>query len=248
MAEEVKIYCPCGREFDTASGLRTHLEKEHPNAVEALQIWGREIYPKPKGMAFIDSDTMKCCGCGLCAEACSMQHYGVINKEWSRIYIRNFLLPLPKTVVVTCCQCQDEERLCEKACPLTPPAIYFDKETLHMVVDAERCTGCLACQEACDTEAIRFDANIVDLPFVCDLCDKDNTGERNPQCVQICPTGALYYHDRVERIRPIRDTYRKNSNAKAEYVARRLYPLTRESLAYPPWQPDTANKEGQENE
>ena len=201
-------------------------------------VWGRELYPPPQGVAFIDVDVMKCVGCGLCAEACSMRHFGVINKDFARIYMRKFLLPLPKAIVVTCCQCQDEERPCEAACPMTPPAIHYDKQTLHMVVDTQTCTGCLMCQEACATEAIRDNPDASDTPLVCDLCDTDNTGQRDPQCVRICPTTALYFHDQHERQRPLRDSFRKSADDKAQMVARRLFPLTRDSLAHPPWTPE----------
>ncbi len=114
MSEEPGFVCPCGRGFDSSSELRTHLEKEHRAVVDAIQVWGREVYPQPAGEAFIDADTMKCCGCELCAEACSIHHFGIINKDLARIYVRNFLLPMPKAIVVTCCQCQDEERACER--------------------------------------------------------------------------------------------------------------------------------------
>ncbi len=239
MTEKVlKFVCPyCNNDFETVNTLRDHLETVHSTKEDTGPVWGREIYPPPTGVAFIDSDVMKCTGCGLCAEACSMRHFGVINKDLARIYVRKYLLPLPKAIVVTCSQCQAEERLCEKACPITPPAIYFDEKTLHMVINEESCTGCMACQEACGTEAIRVNSDESNLPFVCDLCDLDNTGERNPQCVQICPTTALYFHDQDERGRPLRDTFRRSADEKAEMVARRLYPLTRDSLAYPPWQP-----------
>jgi len=232
--------CPCGLEFDSSEELLRHISKDHPGVIEAVRVWGREIYPVPGGEAFIDSDPMKCSGCGLCAEACSIHHYGFINKDLARVYIRNFLLPMPKAVVVTCSQCQGEERLCEKACPISPPAIRYDKKTLHMVIDKDSCTRCLACQDACRTEAIRTDE--AESPFVCDLCDTKNTGERDPQCVKICPTSALYFHNRVERIRPIRDSSRKSADAKAEMIAKRLHPLTCESIAYPPWRPENRDK------
>ncbi len=121
MTPELSKYaCPyCDQESDNRRALKTHIETAHPSA----PAWGREIYPPPKGEAFIEADIMKCTGCGLCAEACSMQHNGVINKELARIYVRNFILPLPKAIIVTCSQCQAEERLCEKACPESPPAI-----------------------------------------------------------------------------------------------------------------------------
>ncbi|HJX34694.1 MAG TPA: hypothetical protein VJ373_05905, partial [Desulfatiglandales bacterium] len=65
----------------------------------------------------------------------------------------------------------------------------------------------------------------------------DNTGERDPQCVRICPTTALYFHNRDERGRPLRDMSRRSADEKAGMVARRLYPLTRESIAFPPLRP-----------
>jgi Fe-S-cluster-containing hydrogenase component 2 len=243
----VKFACPyCNQDFDTLgtleefdslSALQAHLETVHPPKEQAEPVWGREIYPRPTGVGFIEVDDLKCCGCGLCAEACSMQHFGVINKNFARIYVRKFLLPLPKAIVVTCTQCQAEERPCEKACPVTPPAIHFDEKTLHMVVNENTCTGCLSCQAACGTEAIHYNPDVSDVPFVCDLCDTKNTGERDPQCVKICPTSAIYYHNRDERGRPLRDTFRRSADEKAEMVAKRLYPLTRESIAYPPWRP-----------
>ena len=103
--------------------------------------WGKENYPYPTGSAFIECDEMKCVGCGICQMACSMKHFGVINKELARIKVRKYLLPLPKAVQVTCQQCADGERECEKACPVTPSVIYFDKDSLHMVIDEDKMPG-----------------------------------------------------------------------------------------------------------
>ncbi len=120
--------------------------------------WGQGGYPYPKGAAFIECDEMKCVGCGICQMVCSMKHFGVINKELARIQVRKYLLPLPKAVQVTCLQCAEEERECEKACPVTPPAIYFDNDSLHMVIDEERCLGekCMQCRAACSAKAVRI--------------------------------------------------------------------------------------------
>jgi len=200
--------------------------------------WGKENYPYPKGAGFIECDEMKCVGCGICQMACSMKHFGVINKELSRIQVRKFLLPLPKAVQVTCVQCQDEERVCEKACPVNPPAIYFDKDSLHMVVAEDRCLGheCLACQRACSAEAIRIYPSVSPTPFVCDLCDTDNNGSREPQCVNVCPYGALYFVKSSENFGySMQDILRKHADEKAELIAKRLYPLTKECMGYPGW-------------
>ena len=199
--------------------------------------WGKENYPYPRGPAFIECDEMKCVGCGICQMACSMQHFGVINKDLARIQVRKYLLPISKGIQVTCSQCQEEERECQKACPLDPPAIYFDNDLLHMVLDQERCLGqdCLLCREACSAKAIRNHPLLSPKPFVCDLCDTENNGNRDPQCVNVCPTGALLFKDLGGRSNPIRDVMRKHDDEKAEMIARRLYPLPKDSMWQPGW-------------
>ena len=62
---------------------------EHP--VEAVeQVYGREVYPLPgaKVAAFIYMDEARCTGCALCTYACSMKHFGVINKDAANIQVR----------------------------------------------------------------------------------------------------------------------------------------------------------------
>ncbi len=204
-----------------------------PNA----EGWGKENYPYPKGVAFIECDEMKCIGCGICQMACSMQHFGVINKDLSRIQVRKYQLPLSKGIQVTCSQCQEEERECQKACPLDPPAVYYDTDLLHMVLDQERCLGerCMLCRKACSAKAITNHPQLSPKPFVCDLCDTESNGKRDPQCVNVCPAGALYFKDLGGRGFPIRDIMRKHADDKAEMIARRLYPLPRDSAWQPGW-------------
>ena len=202
-----------------------------------VEGWGKENYPYPTGAAFIECDEMKCVGCGICQMACSMQHFGVINKDLARIQVRKYLLPISKGIQVTCSQCQEEERECEKACPLDPPAIYFDNNLLHMVLDQERCLGqkCLLCQKACSAKAIRNHPLLSPKPFVCDLCDTENNGNRDPQCVNVCPTEALLFKDLGGRPNPIRDVMRKHADEKAEMIAKRLYPLPKDIMWQPEW-------------
>ncbi len=201
--------------------------------------WGKEKFPYPKGPAFIECDEMKCVGCGICQMACSVKHHGIINKDLARIQVRKYLLPLPKAVQVTCVLCPEPERECEKACVLFPSAIYFDKNLQHMVIDKERCLGndCLQCRDACSARAIRAYPSASSVPFVCDLCDTENTGNRDPQCVNVCPYGALNFVNSQEHrfdysVQQIR---RKHADEKAELISKRLYPLKKDSMGYPGW-------------
>jgi len=205
-----------------------------------IKSWGKGKYPFPQGIALIECDEMKCVGCGICQMACSMQHFGIINKDLARIQIFKYLLPISKAIPVICSQCQDEERKCEKACPVTPPAIYYDIKLLHMVIDHGRCTGCMRCQKACTAKAIKNHPRLSPKPFVCDLCDIQNKGERNPQCVSVCPAGALSFKaDLAGWGFPARDFLRKNADAKAELIAKRLYPMTRDKM----WEPKKVTKD-----
>jgi anaerobic carbon-monoxide dehydrogenase iron sulfur subunit len=204
-----------------------------------IKGWGKENYPYPSGEAFIECDEMKCVGCDICQMACSMHHFGVINKNLARIQIRRYLLPVAKAIPVTCSQCPEGERECQKLCPLDPPAIHYDKKSFHMVVDQDRCLGnnCLQCQESCPAKAIIDYPSVSAVPLVCDLCDSDNTGQRDPQCVNVCPAGALYYKNLINFGYPIRDFMRKHADEKAMLIAKRLYPLPPEKMWAPDWEP-----------
>jgi len=107
-----------------------------------------------------------------------------------------------------------------------------------MVVDEERCLGlkCGKCREACSAKAVRFYPSLSKTAFVCDLCDTENTGSRDPQCVNVCPYGALYFKSTSVRFDYwIHDIMRKHPDEKAEWISKRLYPLKRESMGYPGW-------------
>lgn len=155
-----------------------------------------------------------------------MFHYGVINRELSRIQIYRYLLPLPKSVQNVCSQCPEEERECQEACPRDPSAIYYDEERFHMVVDEDSCLGskCGRCREACPAEVPRFYPPEHDFALVCDLCER--MGVRQPQCVEICPTQALEFIEpripsHFERIHP---------DHKAASLAKRLHPLPKDKV------------------
>ncbi len=191
--------------------------------------WGVAELPNPSGVALIQARWDLCIGCGICEIACSMFHYGVLNRELSRIRIFRYHLPLPKSVQNVCCQCSEKERECQKACPIDPPVIHYDKEKFHMVVDVNRCLGssCGQCIAACPAAGPRFYPPTQDYPMVCDLCERN--GVRRPQCVEVCPFSALefmapQFPQHLERIHP---------DEKAAYLTKRLYPLSMDEVQRP---------------
>ena len=200
------------------------VQKKQGNQTE--EGWGLEKLSYPEGLGYISARWDLCVGCGHCEVACSMFHYGTINRELSRIRIFRYVLPLPKSVQNVCSQCPERERECQKACPVDPPVIHYDEELKHMVVNEDECLGsdCGECREACPADIPRFYPPDNNFAMVCDLCEKD--GQRRPQCVEICPTQALEYlkpniPHHLERIHP---------DEKAASFARRLYPLPKDRV------------------
>jgi Fe-S-cluster-containing hydrogenase component 2 len=211
----------------------------------AKEGWGVDNVPYPEGIAHIKARYDLCVGCGICEMECSMFHFGVINRKLSRIKIHKYLLPLPKSIQAVCAQCQpSQERKCEKACPINPPAIYFDEKTLHMNVDMYRCLGgkCGKCAEACGADVIHYYPPDHDYALVCDLCEKD--GERKPRCVDACPANALEYMPAFSVTSPAIKTppyaigspsyyLRIHPNENAELWSKRLRPLSKDKVG--PW-------------
>ncbi len=202
-------------------------QKQKPKKVNSVDAegkvedgWGVEDHPFPQKIAYIQTREDLCVGCGICEMACSMHHFGVINRDLSRIKIHRYFTPIPKAVQNVCNQCEEKERECEKACPVDPPAIHFDDELMHMDVDPDRClgSGCGRCVESCSAD-VPFFSSVHDYPLVCDLCERD--GKRAPQCVEVCPGYALEY--RSESYPRYLD--RIHCDEKAESISRRFWPL-----------------------
>jgi Fe-S-cluster-containing hydrogenase component 2 len=124
-------------------------------------------------------DSGKCTGCRKCELACSFEKEGVFNPALSRIWIEEIGFPgVP--VPLICHQCTNAP--CAEACPAD--AINLDDKTGAYVVDADTCTGCEACVEACPWGAIEMHPDS-GLAFKCDLCG----GE--PKCIEACNYGVI---------------------------------------------------------
>lgn len=191
---------------------------------------GPEDLPPPKGVGYIQTRWDLCVGCGMCEMACSSGHFGEMNRELSRIRIYRYLIPIPKSVQNVCAQCSSRERECQKACPLNPPAISYDDQKFHVVVDAARCasSGChQECRQGCPAQVPHPSPNGKSV-IMCDLCEEQ--GERHPRCVGVCPYYALEFA--APRFPQHLD--RNHPDEKAEALARRLYPLRKNQVQLQP--------------
>ena len=194
--------------------------------------WGVDNCLYPEGNALIWTRDLRCVGCGICELACSVFHFGVMNRELSRVRIHKRMVPITKSVQTVCAQCGPEERECEKACPLDPPVIHFDEARRHMAVDTDRCLGykCQLCAKACGADVIHFHPPEHDYALVCDLCERD--GERRPQCVESCPHNALEFMSSLmyPYLKQASHLWRMSAEEKANLFHQRLYPLATDSV------------------
>ena len=126
------------------------------------------------------SDHRKCTGCRSCETWCSFHHSRKVNISQARLKVVSF----PgegRFVPQICHQCKDP--WCLNACPVD--AMARDAKTKAVVILYEKCTGCLACADACPFGMVKVNSegNV----FKCDLCQ----GE--PECVKSCTRRALIY-------------------------------------------------------
>jgi len=130
-------------------------------------------------MLFIDPD--RCTGCRICVMACSLSKTNTFNPIRSRISIAKW----EEEGIMVPIMCQHcEEPLCMIACPVD--ARSKDKETGIVRINDQVCIGCRMCIMVCPFGGPSFDP-VESKVVICDLCDG------NPQCVDVCPTGALQY-------------------------------------------------------
>lgn len=85
------------------------------------------------------------------------------------------LFPSPGRYEVTVCdQCGECANVCPEGC--------IEKKGDAFVIDYDRCTGCLACVDACPKDAVNVDP-ATGKPIKCVLCGA---------CVMYCPREAIY--------------------------------------------------------
>lgn len=149
----------------------------------------------------------KCTGCGRCQAACSAAHEGFFAPSLARLGVENFPF-IGRSVPSVCFHCANPD--CLAACP--EGAINHD-ETGTVLVHADRCTGCGACEDACPWGQIRLEK--VGIAVKCDLCG----GE--PSCVAECYSGALIFAEPEKELRKIRGVQMKERSPSGDPAEKR---------------------------
>ncbi len=148
----------------------------------------------------------KCTGCRTCEMICSFVHADEFNPMRSRVTVFNFDKS-GFSVPIICQQCS--VAACMEICPVS--AISTDEFTGAKIVDHNKCLRCKMCTIACPFGASVYDP-VLDMIAKCDLCGGD------PQCVKLCPSGALTYQEPTTATMAKRKAYAAKFKAVIEEV------------------------------
>jgi len=146
----------------------------------------------PSTMGRILFDPRWCRTCRVCEVMCSIAHEGVASRALSRINVTfDEFRDVDAVSGRVCLQCQDAP--CMEACPVA--AMYRDARTGAVVIDRERCVGCMKCRSVCPWSVPKL-YRLLKVAIKCDLCADREGG---PVCVRMCPLSgkALRYEPRT---------------------------------------------------
>ncbi len=148
-------------------------------------------------------DPERCMGCRSCSIACAVEHSATKSiytspAETPKPIPRIFVLPVAiYNVPMRCQHCKDAP--CMAVCPTG--AISRSDEGF-VVLNPEKCIGCLMCALACPFGHPRFDSETKTV-VKCDFCINRLRKGQQPACVEACPTGALRFGTLDELMREV---------------------------------------------
>jgi Fe-S-cluster-containing dehydrogenase component len=149
-------------------------------------------------------DVTKCSGCYNCFLACRDEYYGndygrysasqpLDGQFWMQIKeIERGAYPKPKVdyIPLPCLHC--EEAPCMEAA--TDEAVYRRDDGI-VLIDPDKAKGQKDVVNSCPYRVIFWNAEL-DIPQKCTLCaHRLDEGDKEPRCVEACPTGALVFGD-----------------------------------------------------
>lgn len=137
-----------------------------------------------KQMGFVFNADI-CIGCMACEVACRNENNTQGNIKWrkvSRLNSESFLS-------VSCNHCSSPE--CFRVCPENA---FIKRHDGIVLIDSNRCNGCLLCVNACPYGAPQFDFETHKVSK-CQMCYPRQDKGLLPACTEACTTNALTLTD-----------------------------------------------------
>lgn len=161
-------------------------------------------------------DLTRCMGCRLCEVACQMNKG--LTPELAVLSLRP--IEANGTNLVRrhqCMHCLDPG--CVTACPV---AAMQKTEAGPVIYKDERCLGCRYCMNACPFGVPTFDwdRGLLDAALIrkCDFCAPRQAQGKRPACVEACPTGAVSFGRRREKLAEAKRLIKENPNRYFDHV------------------------------
>lgn len=142
----------------------------------------------------IKTDMKLCVGCHSCEIACAVAHsqskvledaIHETPKPQSRVKV---IVKKDKPVPMLCRHCRNAS--CIKVCQAG--ALYRESEEGPVILDVEKCVGCLECVTACPFGVITATEDETKV-IKCDVCPERTAEGLEPACVEACPTKAIMF-------------------------------------------------------
>lgn len=142
-------------------------------------------------------DLDRCIGCYGCEVSCKQEHDLPVGPRWIRVVQvgpREVEGEMHLDFVPTLCfHCDDPP--CIAACPVE--GALLKREDGLVLIDAEKCTQCMECVEACPWGLIQRN-EAESTVGKCDLCFERIDGGHLPACAHNCLGGSIEFLDRSE--------------------------------------------------
>jgi len=153
-----------------------------------------------KQLAFV-IDLKRCIGCDTCVVGCKVEnsvddgHFRlqVLDSNQDPIHEKpKGVFPnLSQYWVPTMCHhCVDAP--CIKACPTN--TLWRRDEDGVVMLDVDKCVGCMRCGEECPYDALSFDEQSGSADK-CTMCEHRLEDDLQPSCQVVCPTRAIQFGD-----------------------------------------------------
>ncbi|WP_024335830.1 4Fe-4S dicluster domain-containing protein [Desulfotignum balticum] len=133
-------------------------------------------------------DTTLCTGCNTCLYKCIQENMGQ-DAAYRGLFRTIAFIRDPGIYHHRCMHCLSPD--CVEVCP---EGALTKTDYGPVLYNADLCTGCQTCVDACPFSAPLFDP-VTEKIVRCSMCAHRISEGRPPACVEACPTGALVFDE-----------------------------------------------------